>query len=375
MIYLDNSATTKPCDTAIQYVNNAIHSSWGNPSSLYHFGIDAENILTETRELCAKSIGAAAEEIFFTSGGTEANNTVLRGVAKSRKKRGNRIVISAIEHACIKDTAADLANDGFEIIELPVDKCGRVAPEDIYNAVNDKTILVSLMLVNNEVGTIQPVAEARNAIEQAGAPALLHTDAVQAFGKIPINVSKLGVDLLTASAHKIHGIKGCGFLYKARGVFLPPYLTGGGQEHGFRSGTEAVPAVAGLLGALKELDVRNNYKHAQTLNEYAHKKLSALGFVDFNSPTDAIPHILNFSVPGLRSETMLHFLENDGICVSSGSACSKGKGSYVLAAMGLDARRVDSALRISFCKDNTESDIDALCASLTKAFERLKKSQ
>lgn len=374
MIYLDNSATTKPCETAVKYINEHLCEKWGNPSSLYKFGLTAELSIKETAAKTAKQIGAAEGEIFFTSGGTEANNTVLRSVAKSRKKRGNKIIISSVEHHSILDTANELANDGFEIVFLPVDKNGRVSDKDIFSAVDKNTILVSIMLVNNETGTIQPVAAARQAINDSGAPALLHTDAVQGFGKMPISVSKLGVDFLTASAHKIHGAKGAGILYKKKGVFIPPFITGGGQQEGLRSGTEAVPAIVGLLGALEELNIKENYYHAKELNAYAREKLLLLDNVFINSPDDALPYILNISVLGYRSETLLHYLEADGICVSSGSACSKGKGSYVLYEMGLNRNRVDSALRLSFSRYNTKEDIDALVLSVKNAQARLRKS-
>lgn len=375
MIYLDNSATTKPCETAIKCINDTLYSNWGNPSSLYNLGIDAERIIYNTAELSAKLIGANADEIFFTSGGTEANNTVIRGVAKTRAKRGNRIIISSVEHHSVLDTARLLKEDGFDVVFLPVDSDGKVKEEDIFAAVNDKTILVSIMLVNNETGSIEPVYAAREAIDKIGAPALLHTDAVQGFGKMPINVSRLGVDLLTASAHKIHGIKGAGILYKKKGVFLPSLISGGGQQNGLRSGTEPVPAIAGLYGALKELDIKNTYKKVKELNEYARNKVIQLSNVKINSPDDALPFILNISVLGYRSETLLHFLEAKDIYVSSGSACSKGKGSYVLYEMELDTKRVDSALRISFSKENTKEDIDALAAALSDAKERLRKSE
>lgn len=375
MIYLDNSATTKPCETAVKYINESLVNNWGNPSSLYSFGISAEETLNQTRTDVAKVIGANADEIFFTSGGTEANNMVIRGVAASRKKRGNRIVVSSIEHHCVLDTVKELENQGFDVVYLPVGNDGVVSENDIIKAVTKDTILVSIMLVNNETGAIQPINAARRAINLSGAPALLHTDAVQGFGKLPICVTKLGVDFLTASGHKIHGPKGVGILYKKKDVFLPPLITGGGQEKNLRSGTEAVPAISGLLGAIKELDIKNDYLHAKELNSYAKEILGDIDSVQFNSPDNALPYIINISVPGYRSETLLHFLEADGICVSSGSACSKGKGSYVLSSMGYDRQRVDSALRISFSRYNSKEDIDALATSLLKAKERLRKSE
>lgn len=374
IIYLDNSATTKPSIKACEYINNALTVNWGNPSSLHTMGMDAEIIVDNARECIARKIGARADEIIFTGSGTEANNTAILS-ALARKSRGNRVITSAIEHPSVLETVKRLENDGFEVIQLGCDGNGKINLSELESALNDKTVLVSIMLVNNEVGSIQPIEEASRIIKKLSPNALFHTDAVQGFGKLDINVKKSGVDLLTASGHKIHGPKGIGFLYCKKGVHISPFITGGGQEKGMRSGTEAVPLIAGFMGATEELgDLNKSLSKMNELNLYARKVLLESGFVDINSPNDALPYILNISVVGFRSETLLHFLESRNIFVSSGSACAKGETSYVLKALGLDKKHGDSALRISFSKNNTKEDIDLLVVALSEATKKLRRS-
>ncbi len=373
LIYLDNSSTTQPCQKAIENIDYALKNSWGNPSSLHRLGVEAEIGVSDARNHLASILGCRSDEIYFTSCGTESNNTAVLGAALSRKKRGGRIVTTAIEHPSVLEVMKKLENNGFEVIYLKPDKNGVISPDDIKNAVNKNTILVSIMLVNNEVGSIQPISVAANAIKASGAPALLHCDAVQAFGKTAINIKSLGVDLLSVSAHKIHGPKGIGALFVKKGITLPPLLLGGGQEKGVRSGTESVPLIMGFGGALEELgNINENLKKVSALNTYAKEKLLETGIVTVNSG-EGLPYILNISVVGYRSETLLHFLESKNIFVSSGSACAKGEGSFVLKEMGLKADRIDSALRISFSRFSKKSDIDALCKSLIEATNKLKK--
>ena len=375
IIYLDNSATTKPCEKAIEYMNKALLDNWGNPSSLHTLGINAEDILLSAKDVCAKAIGARSDEIFFTSGGTEANNLAINGAVLSRAKRGNRIVTTEIEHPSVLEPIKALEQKGFEVVYLKPDINGVVTEEDIKAAVTKNTILVSIMLVNNEIGSIQPIKAAASAIKAVGAPALLHCDAVQAFGKLPFKVSELGVDLLSFSGHKIHAPKGIGVLYKKKGVTITPVIYGGGQQEGVRPGTEAAPLIAALEGAILSLpNISEEYKKMQQLNLDAKAKLLATGLVDINSPANSLPYILNFSVVGFRSETLLHFLDAKGIFVSSGSACSKGKLSYTLSALGLDSKRIDSALRVSFSRDNTTEDVDKLCDALIEASKKLKRA-
>ncbi|MBO5019552.1 MAG: cysteine desulfurase [Clostridia bacterium] len=374
IIYLDNSATTKPSKKACEYINKALTDNWGNPSSLHTMGIDAEITVDNARECIARKIGARADEIIFTGSGTEANNTAVLS-ALARKNRGNRVITSAIEHPSVLETVKRLENEGFEVIRLGCDSSGKINLDELEKALNDKTVLVSIMLVNNEVGSIQPIAMAGGLVRKLSPNALFHTDAVQGFGKMDINVKKLGVDLLTASAHKIHGPKGIGFLYCKKGINIAPFITGGGQERGMRSGTEAVPLIAGFMGAAEELgDISRNLADINELNLYAREVFSNSGFAEINSPEDALPYILNISVTGYRSETLLHFLESRGIFVSSGSACAKGEASYVLKALGLDKKHSDSALRLSFSKNNTKEDIDLTVAALEEATKKLRRS-
>ena len=375
MVYLDNSATTKPSQKAVDYITDALVRNWGNPSSLHMLGFEAEMLMNKARDVVAKSISASSDEIIFTGSGTEANNTAIM-TAHFKKSGGNKIITTAVEHPSVLNTVKRLENDGFEIVRLGIGRDGKISLSELESKLDSKTVLVSIMLVNNEIGTIQPLDEAVKLIRRLAPRALIHTDAVQAYGKIPINVKKTGVDLLSASGHKIHGPKGIGFLYCKKGVALAPFITGGGQEKGRRSGTEAVPSIAGLLGAVEDLpNIKTQYEKMCELRDWAVGMFKESGFININSPHDAIPYILNISVPGYRSETLLHFLENKEIYVSSGSACAKGEQSYVLSALGLDRTHSDSALRISFSRYNKKEDITLLISGLKEATQRLTRSK
>lgn len=371
-IYLDNSATTPPCGKAIENAVFALREEWGNPSALYTRGMNAENLLSKARQSVADYINARPDEIFFTGCGTESNNTAIFGAVAKLKKRCNRVVTSVIEHPSVKEPMKRLEEEGVEVIYLPVNSEGKVEVEALRDAINEKTMLVSLMAVNNETGAIQPIDRVREFIREKNSPALFHCDAVQAFGKMPIDVKSLDVDMLSISGHKVNAPKGVGVLYKKKSLALPAFILGGGQEKGFRSGTEAVPLIWALKGAIDELgDPRETLASITDLNAYVREKLTALDGVFINSPADALPYILNVSVTGYRSEILLHFLEAQGIYVSSGSACSKGMQSGVLGAMGLPSSRSDSALRISMSRDTSREDIDALVEELAKAQSKL----
>ncbi len=373
-IYLDNSSTTKPCSSSISAIEDALVNNWGNPSSLHNLGLKAEHIINNTRSSIADFLNCREDEIYFTGSGTEANNLAIIGAAESLKRRGNKIITTSVEHPSVLNTCEYLSQSGFEITYIKPHKDGSIHASDILNAVDNKTVLITMMLVNNETGSIFPVAEVGEALKEMKSKVLLHTDCVQAFGKMNIDVDELGVDLLSASGHKIHGPKGIGFLYKRKGVNLNPVIHGGNQEKGLRSGTESVPLIAGLKGAVSELKINSTLSEIKKLHAYALEKFSQNDGIVINSPTvKNLPYILNISVQGYRSETLLHFLEANNIYVSSGSACAKGKGSHVLSEMGLSLDRTDSALRISFSRYNTSEDIDALYNALCEAQKSLRR--
>ena len=374
IIYLDNSATTKPCEKSIEYMNNALQKSWGNPSSLHTLGYEAEITLNSARETLAKAIKVSPDEIIFTASGTEANNTAIMAV--QNRNWGNRVITTEIEHPSVLQTVKRLEEKGFEIIRLKSQADGKISLEDLKNALSEKTVLVSIMLVNNETGAIQPIAQAVELVRKLSPRALFHCDAVQAFGKIPVNVKALGVDLMTVSGHKVHAPKGIGFLYCKKGVKIPAFITGGGQERGMRSGTESVPLAAAFEGAVKEMpEINLAHEKISDIKNYAIKLFNESGFIKINSPEDSIPYILNISVRGYRSETLLHFLESKNIFVSSGSACAKGETSYVLGALGLDKMEIDSALRISFSRETVKEEIDELYNALKEATQKLRRSE
>lgn len=371
--YLDNSSTTKPSKKAVEYITRALESNWGNPSSLHRIGMEAEIALNDARECIAHTVNARADEIFFTGSGTEANNTAILSVLKA-KGRGGRIITTAIEHPSVLETAKRLEDNGFEVVRLKPDNNGIIPLTELENALNGNTLLVSMMLVNNETGAVQPVKEAVSLTKRIAPLSIFHCDAVQGYGKLTVNVKQLGVDLLSASGHKIHGPKGIGFLYCKKGVHISPLITGGGQERGIRSGTESVPLIMGLMGAAEELPKpETQLKIRQELFDYTRDRLLKTGAV-INSPEGCLPYILNASIVGYRSETLLHFLESRNVFVSSGSACAKGHGSYVLKEMGLDMKRTDSALRISFSRYNTKEDADMLILALEEAKKQLRKA-
>lgn len=371
-IYLDNSATTRPCAEAVEKITELLTVCWGNPSSLHGLGFAAEQELSAARRAVARSLSCTPEEIFFTSGGTESDNLAIFGAAHARQKRGRHVVTTRIEHPAVLNTMAELEREGFEVTYLAPDEWGHIAPESVKSAVRPDTILVSLMAVNNEVGTILPVQAAREAIAEQNAPALLHVDAVQAYGKLPLAPARQGIDLLTISGHKIHGPKGVGALYVKKGVHLAPRVFGGGQESNVRPGTEGLPLIAGFGAAVAALpDLAAEEERVRALNRRLRERLAALDGVTVHSPDDALPYILSFSACPVRAETMLHFLSERGICVSSGSACAKGKASHVLTAMNLPKEQIASSLRVSFSRDNTEADVDALADALAEGLRTL----
>lgn len=369
--YLDNSATTAVSQCAAQKALEIMTKNYGNPSSLHLKGLCAEQELVTARKTIAKSLGASNEEIFFTSGGTEANNTALFGTAQAKKRRGNKIIVSSIEHSSVIEAAKKLETDGFEVVYIEPDRDGIIRTEDVLSAVDDSTIMVSVMTVNNETGAIMPVADIFSAVKAKNNDIICHTDAVQAFGKISLNVRRLNADLLSVSGHKVHAPKGCGALYIKKGIRIVPLHYGGEQESKIRPGTEALPLIAAFGTAVGEFKIDENYGKILQLNGYAREQLAKIDGIVINSTPNALPYVLNISAGRVRSETMLHFLEELEVFISSGSACAKGKPSHVLSAMGLNRDRADSALRISFSKYNTIDDVDALCAGIEAGLKTL----
>lgn len=375
-IYLDNSATTRVCEKSAEKVLELMTQCYGNPSSLHKKGLEAQREVAHARQAVAVSLGAQPREIIFTSGGTEANNLAVLGGAAAGRRRGKRIVTTAIEHPSVLEPMRQLEKEGFEVVFLTPDADGRVPEEAVLKAVTGDTILISVMAVNNELGSIQPIEVLKKAVKRAGAPALVHVDGVQAYGKLPLRPEKLGIDLLTVSGHKIHGPKGVGALYVSKNARILPRTFGGGQEWELRPGTEAAPLIAGLGAAAEELpDWRQAYSRMAKLRDYTLQKLSGLEGVEVNSPVEGLPYLLNFSALGIRSETMLHFLAQRGIYVSSGSACAKGKQSHVLKAAGLPDSRISSAIRVSFSRENTERDADALAEGVREGLACLARAR
>ena len=369
--YLDNSATTVVSPSAAEKAFKVMTEIYGNPSSLHTKGIEAEKELEQARKALAERLGAQHEEIFFTSGGTEANNLAVFGAAEAKKRSGKRIVVSSAEHSSVLEAAKHLEQNGWDVVYITPCADGTISPGDVAEQVDKNTTLVSVMYVNNETGAINPVDEIFELARLKNPDIICHTDAVQAFGKLEIKAKKLGADLISVSGHKVFAPKGVGAIYIKRGVRLVSRQFGGEQEKKVRPGTEPLPLIAAFGEACAEFDIKENYRLVSELKNYAVQRLSEIDGVLFNSPENALPYVLNITAGRVRSETMLHFLEEREIYVSSGSACAKGKPSHVLSAMGIDKKRADSALRISFSKHNTKEDIDALCEGIREGLEVL----
>lgn len=372
-IYLDNSATT-PVDEKVREAMMEALGCYGNPSSLHSKGLEGERMVHAARKQVAKALGAKEQEIYFTSGGTEANNTLVLGAALAKRRQGNRIVTTAIEHASVLESVKFLEDQGFECAYVPPERDGNIDPGKVLDAVDGKTVLLSTMLVNNETGAVLPVGEIAREAKRKAPGILAHCDAVQAFGKLPVKVNTLGVDLLTVTAHKIYGPKGVGAFYRARQARILPLLHGGEQQDKLRPGTENTVGIAAFGEACRLAEDRReaDLAHAAKLNACLRDLLKRLPTVELNSPEGALPYILNLSGNRARSEILLHFLEQRGIYVSSGSACAKGEGSHVLKAMGLPDRRRDTALRISFGRQNTEEDCAEFVKALREGLETLR---
>ena len=362
MIYLDNSATTQPCPEAVEAMTKALTENWGNPSALYGFGIETSRALRSARSDVAAALGAEPERVFFTSGGTEADNWAIFGTVKRLGKRGRHIVTTAIEHPAILNCMKDLETRGYDVTYLPPDSEGFISADALKTALRPDTILVSVMMVNNEVGSVMSIAQMAKLTHRFCPEAIFHTDAVQGFLKVPFAAKSLGADLISVSSHKIHGPKGCGALYVSpRLKSFPPLLLGGGQEGGLRSGTEGTPAIFGFAAACRAVSptFRQDIQKEKSMLDAFCEKLQELPGVRINGAHQA-PHILNLAVPGVPTQNTLNILQDAGICVSAGSACAKGHRSHVLSAMNLPPEVIDSSFRISLCRDTAPEMLDSV---------------
>ncbi len=375
LIYLDNSATTKPYQEVLHTFVKINENLYANPSSIHSFGGKVEKLLHQAREQMASILNVQAQEIFYTSGGTEANNLAIKGAALQYRNRGKHIITSSIEHPSVLHACQQLEELGFSITYLPVNSEGRVSVEDVRNAIRKDTILVSIMHVNNEIGVIQPIKEI-GAELQKYPKVLFHVDYVQGCGKVPLNFYEAHIDLCTLSAHKIHGLKGNGLLFKRKGIDISPILTGGDQERSIRSGTENVAGIVAFAKALRihTEEASRSISHLQMMKEALREKLKQLSSIVIHTPIDgSAPHILNFSVEGFKGEVMVHALENHQIYVSTTSACSskRSEPSKTLLAMGVPEQLADQSLRISLTFENTLDEIDKFYHALIKEMENL----
>lgn len=373
-IYLDNAATTKPCGEAVSAAVDAMTENYGNPSSLHRAGLDAQLAVDRARKAIAASIGADSSEIYFTSGATESNNLALRGISAAYGRKRRKIVISSVEHASVDETASALEKNGFEIVRISPRDDGRFYADDFISACDENTCLVSMMLVNNETGYIMPVRETFMAVKRSYPEIITHCDCVQGYMKLPIKAASLGADLISLSAHKIHGVKGVGAIYIKKGVRVIPIVTGGKQEKGIRSGTESVPLIAAFGAAVDKFrpTIAERYERVSQLKAHLLEKIGGIENVTVNSPSDGSPYVINISAVGKRSEIMLHFLESKGIYVSSGSACSKGQQSGVLGEFGISGKRADGAVRISITAQTTEGELDEFAEALAEGMTKIR---
>ncbi|MCR5215133.1 MAG: cysteine desulfurase [Eubacterium sp.] len=376
-VYFDNSATTKVYDEAIDIMVKTMREDYGNPSSLHLKGLDAEHIVKDSAGIIAKALKCMPEEIVFTSGGTESNNMAIVGTLLAKKRKGKHIVVSSVEHASVSAVMQFLIKEGCEVTYIPSDENGIVSPDAFADAVREDTVLVSCMHINNEIGSVMPLEEISRRVKAKNPGVYFHVDAIQSFGKIPVVPKQIGCDLLSVSGHKIHGPKGSGFLYVKKDLLLRPIIYGGGQQKNMRSGTENVPAIAGLGVAVNKTftDFETKIDHIRDIRNRLCRELTKIE--DVYSNTDIIngaPHIASISFVGVRAEVMLHALEDKGIYVSSGSACSsnKNKESAVLHAIGLDKKRIESTLRFSFGEDNTEEEVDYAINTISELLPMLR---
>ena len=371
-VYLDNAATTRVCPEAADIAYKMMLDNYGNPSSTHTKGREAKAVLDNARKQLAAALDCAPSEVFFTSCGSEGDNWAIINGAESMRRKGMHVISSAVEHDAVRKSMDELKRRGFEVTMLSPEQDGSISPEAVIAALRPDTVLVSLMMVNNETGAVTDIAAVAKALKKAKSIALLHTDAVQGFMKVPFSAKKLGADMITVSGHKIHAPKGIGALYIRSGLKLKPYIMGGSQENGRRAGTEPMPQIAAFGEACRiaKAGLTENYAKMAALRKLAIDSLSA-AIPEIRVIDGGAPHILSVSLPGWRSEVLMNYMEAQGIYVSKSSACKKGGRSHVLEAMGLEPRVIDGAIRIGLSRMTTEEDILALCASLKEARGRL----
>lgn len=377
-VYLDNSATTRVTAEVSDVVIKTMIEDYGNPSSLHMKGVEAEKYIKESSDIISKTMKVQSKEIVYTSGGTESNNLAIIGCAMANRRSGMHIITSSIEHPSVSNAMRFLEDQGFKVTYLPVDNNGVIRLEDLENAICEETILVSIMYVNNEIGSVQPIEEIGNIIKSRSERILFHVDAVQAFGKYRIYPKRQNIDLVSVSGHKIHGPKGVGFVYIRDKVKITPIVFGGGQQKGVRSGTDNVPGIAGIGKAVRTVysDLEQKVETMIELKNLFIDKLSNMEDVRVNSQKGILgaPHIISASFTGIRSEVLLHSLEDNGVYVSSGSACASNKPSVstVLQAIGLDRKLLDCTIRFSFSEFTTKDEIDYCVNCLNELLCKLR---
>lgn len=371
-IYLDHAATTKPCKECVAAITSALTETWGNPSAVHQMGLLAEKAVKHARNQVADALGCDAGQVYFTSGGTEGDNFAIFSVVEKEQKRGKHIITTTYEHSAVLNPIRHLEEKGFSVTYLTPGEDGTISKRQLLSALREDTILVSIMMVNNEVGAKNDIA-ALSKLTHQRSRAIFHTDAVQGFLKVPFRASSLGADIITVSAHKIQGPKGIGAMYVSKNLHLPPYLYGGGQEKGLRSGTENVPMILGF-GAACEAAMQGLPEKLRRMEALKQRLLAGLSTMDgvMVNGTPMAPHVVSLGVPGVRSQGLIGCLQEENIYVSAGSACSRGHRSHVLESMNIPPEVIDGSIRVSFCYDTTEKDVDTFLAALERAVERLK---
>lgn len=381
-VYFDNSATTKCSERAVEAMKKVFLEDYGNPSSMYHRGLVAENHVRESAETIGKLLKVDPKEIIFTSGGTESDNAAIIGVARANKRRGMHLITTQIEHPAVLETFKFLEKEGFQVTYLPVDESGNLSLEEVKSAITEETTLISVMHTNNEIGSVMPLKEIGDYLKtlpERKRP-YFHTDAVQAFGRYKIKPASLGIDLMSVSAHKLHGPKGVGFLYKKEKIKWEPYILGGGQQGGLRSGTQNVPGIVGMTVAVREAyeTMEEDTKHLYALKESLTEGIRKIEDTIINGPegTMGAPHIVSASFGGVRAEVLLHALEEKGIDVSAGSACASNKkqiGSDTMRAIHQKEQYIESTIRFSFSKENTMEEVEYVLKTLNEILPGLRK--